>query len=83
VRVGLLGSVWSLVLFYAGLQVPFTTVLYVGFLRALLWNDFPLLYLMTPHGQRTTISGKVVWGARYLSLPSRPRSQPRLTAPPT
>ena len=32
---GLLGSVWSLVLFYAGLQVPFTTFLYVGFLRAL------------------------------------------------
>ena len=30
-----LGSVWSLVLFYAGLQVPFTTFLYVGFLRAL------------------------------------------------
>ena len=26
---------WSLVLFYAGLQVPFTTFLYVGFLRAL------------------------------------------------
>ncbi|MBB2947246.1 raffinose/stachyose/melibiose transport system permease protein [Actinoplanes lutulentus] len=32
---GLLGSIWSLVLFYAGLQVPFTTFLYVGFLRAL------------------------------------------------
>jgi raffinose/stachyose/melibiose transport system permease protein len=32
---GLLGSVWSLVLFYAGLQVPFTTFLYAGFLRAL------------------------------------------------
>jgi raffinose/stachyose/melibiose transport system permease protein len=32
---GLLGSVWSLVLFYSGLQVPFTTFLYVGFLRAL------------------------------------------------
>ncbi|MET8118565.1 carbohydrate ABC transporter permease [Micromonospora sp. NPDC005189] len=32
---GLLGSVWSLVLFYAGLQVPFTTFLYVGFLRAM------------------------------------------------
>ena len=32
---GLLGSVWSLILFYAGLQVPFTTFLYVGFLRAL------------------------------------------------
>lgn len=32
---GLLGSVWALVLFYSGLQVPFTTFLYVGFLRAL------------------------------------------------
>jgi raffinose/stachyose/melibiose transport system permease protein len=32
---GLLGTVWSLILFYAGLQVPFTTFLYVGFLRAL------------------------------------------------
>jgi raffinose/stachyose/melibiose transport system permease protein len=32
---GLLGSIWSLVLFYAGLQVPFTTFLYTGFLRAL------------------------------------------------
>ncbi len=31
----LLGSVWSLVLFYSGLQVPFTTFLYVGFIRAL------------------------------------------------
>lgn len=32
---GLLGSVWALVLFYTGLQVPFSTFLYVGFLRAL------------------------------------------------
>lgn len=32
---GLIGSVWSLVLFYSGLQVPFATFLYVGFLRAL------------------------------------------------
>jgi len=32
---GLLGSVWALVLFYAGLQVPFTTFLYIGFMRAL------------------------------------------------
>jgi raffinose/stachyose/melibiose transport system permease protein len=31
----LLGSVWSLVLFYSGLQVPFSTFLYVGFLRAM------------------------------------------------
>ncbi len=31
----LLGSVWALVLFYSGLQVPFTTFLYIGFLRAL------------------------------------------------
>ncbi len=32
---GLLGSVWALVLFYSGLQVPFTTFLYIGFMRAL------------------------------------------------
>ena len=32
---GLLGSVWSLILFYSGLQVPFTVFLYVAFLRAL------------------------------------------------
>ena len=32
---GLLGTLWSLVLFYSGLQVPFTTFLYVGFIRAL------------------------------------------------
>jgi len=32
---GLLGTVWALVLFYSGLQVPFTVFLYVGFLRAL------------------------------------------------
>ncbi|WP_344784350.1 carbohydrate ABC transporter permease [Microbacterium kribbense] len=33
--IGLLGSVWSLVLFYSGAQVPFTVFLYTGFLRAL------------------------------------------------
>lgn len=32
---GLLGTVWSLVIFYAGLQVPFSVFLYTGFLRAL------------------------------------------------
>jgi raffinose/stachyose/melibiose transport system permease protein len=32
---GLLGSLLALVLFYSGLQVPFTTFLYVGFIRAL------------------------------------------------
>ncbi|WP_106400505.1 carbohydrate ABC transporter permease [Actinocorallia populi] len=31
---GLLGSVWSLVLFYCGLQIPFSVFLYTGFLRA-------------------------------------------------
>lgn len=31
----LLGSVWSLVLFYSGLQVPLSVFLYVGFIRAL------------------------------------------------
>lgn len=32
---GLLGTPWALILFYSGLQVPFTVFLYVGFLRAL------------------------------------------------
>jgi raffinose/stachyose/melibiose transport system permease protein len=32
---GLLGKVWALILYYSGLQVPFTTFLYTGFLRAL------------------------------------------------
>jgi raffinose/stachyose/melibiose transport system permease protein len=32
---GLLGTVWSLVLFYIGLQMPFSIFLYTGFLRAL------------------------------------------------
>lgn len=32
---GLLGTVWSLVIFYAGLQVPFSVFLYTGFLRAM------------------------------------------------
>jgi raffinose/stachyose/melibiose transport system permease protein len=32
---GLLGSTWALILFYSGLQVPFTTFLYIGFMRAL------------------------------------------------
>lgn len=31
----LLGTLWSLVIFYAGMQVPFSTFLYTGFLRAL------------------------------------------------
>jgi raffinose/stachyose/melibiose transport system permease protein len=31
----LIGSLWSLILFYSGLQVPFATFLYVGFLRTL------------------------------------------------
>ncbi|HEX8627035.1 MAG TPA: carbohydrate ABC transporter permease [Catenuloplanes sp.] len=34
-RLGLLGTLWSLVLFYSGLQVPFTTFLYIGFMRVL------------------------------------------------
>lgn len=32
---GLLGSVWGLILFYIGLQMPFSIFLYTGFLRAL------------------------------------------------
>ena len=32
---GLLGTIWSLVLFYVGLQMPFTVFLYTAFLRSL------------------------------------------------
>jgi raffinose/stachyose/melibiose transport system permease protein len=32
---GLLGSALALIIFYSGLQVPFTTFLYIGFMRAL------------------------------------------------
>ena len=32
---GLLGSVWSLVIYYVGLQSPFSIFLYTGFLRTL------------------------------------------------
>lgn len=32
---GLLGSVWGLVIYYIGLQMPFTIFLYTGFLRVL------------------------------------------------
>lgn len=32
---GLLGTIWSLVLFYVGLQMPFSVFLYTSFLRAL------------------------------------------------
>ncbi len=32
---GLLGQPWALILFYSGLQVPFTTFLYMGFIRGL------------------------------------------------
>jgi raffinose/stachyose/melibiose transport system permease protein len=32
---GLLGTASALILFYSGLQVPFTTFLYIGFMRAL------------------------------------------------
>lgn len=32
---GLLGSVWSLILFHSGLQIPLSIFLYVGFIRAL------------------------------------------------
>ena len=34
-EMGLIGTTWSLILFYSGLQVPFATFLYTGFLRAL------------------------------------------------
>jgi raffinose/stachyose/melibiose transport system permease protein len=33
--VGLLGSLWALVILYAGMQVPFSIFLYTGFLRTI------------------------------------------------
>jgi len=57
---GLLGTPWALVLFYAGLQVPFTVFLYVGFLRALPrdFEDAALIDGCTP-----------LQGFRYVVLP--------------
>ncbi|MET8080363.1 carbohydrate ABC transporter permease [Streptomyces sp. NPDC005303] len=57
---GLLGSPWGLVLFYSGLQVPFTVFLYVGFLRALPrdFEDAALIDGCTP-----------LQGFRYIVLP--------------
>jgi raffinose/stachyose/melibiose transport system permease protein len=57
---GLLGTPWALVLFYSGLQVPFTTFLYVGFLRALPrdFEDAALIDGCTP-----------LQGFRYVVLP--------------
>ena len=34
-KAGLVGSVWSLVVFYSGVQMPFTVFLYAGFIRAM------------------------------------------------
>ncbi|WP_144124147.1 carbohydrate ABC transporter permease [Catellatospora sichuanensis] len=57
---GLLGSVGALVLFYVGLQVPFTTFLYVGFLRSLP-PDFE---------DAALIDGSTPWQAfRYIVFP--------------
>ncbi|TCO42548.1 raffinose/stachyose/melibiose transport system permease protein [Kribbella antiqua] len=57
---GLLGTPWALVLFYSGLQVPFTTFLYIGFLRALPrdFEDAALIDGCTP-----------VQGFRYVVFP--------------
>ncbi|NUP17610.1 MAG: carbohydrate ABC transporter permease [Streptomyces sp.] len=57
---GLLGTPWALVLFYAGLQVPFTVFLYVGFLRAMPrdFEDAALIDGCTP-----------LQGFRYVVLP--------------
>ncbi|ELP63032.1 carbohydrate ABC transporter permease [Streptomyces turgidiscabies] len=57
---GLLGTPWALVLFYSGLQVPFTVFLYVGFLRALPrdFEEAALLDGCTP-----------LQGFRYVVLP--------------
>ena len=57
---GLLGTPWALILFYSGLQVPFTTFLYVGFLRALPrdFEDAALIDGCTP-----------LQGFRYVVLP--------------
>jgi len=56
----LLGTPWALVLFYSGLQVPFTVFLYVGFLRALPrdFEDAALIDGCTP-----------LQGFRYVVLP--------------
>jgi raffinose/stachyose/melibiose transport system permease protein len=57
---GLLGSVWALILFYSGLQVPFTTFLYIGFLRSLP-RDFE---------DAALIDGSTQWQAfRYVVFP--------------
>ncbi|MGP4046021.1 carbohydrate ABC transporter permease [Streptomyces sp. 2A115] len=57
---GLLGTPWALILFYSGLQVPFTVFLYVGFLRALPrdFEDAALIDGCTP-----------LQGFRYVVLP--------------
>ncbi|MDX3385226.1 carbohydrate ABC transporter permease [Streptomyces niveiscabiei] len=57
---GLLGTPWALVLYYAGLQVPFTVFLYTGFLRALPrdFEDAALIDGCTP-----------LKGFRYVVLP--------------
>ncbi|WP_405958270.1 carbohydrate ABC transporter permease [Streptomyces phaeochromogenes] len=57
---GLLGTPWALVLFYSGLQVPFTVFLYTGFLRALPrdFEDAALIDGCTP-----------LQGFRYVVLP--------------
>ncbi|WP_105974274.1 carbohydrate ABC transporter permease [Streptomyces geranii] len=56
----LLGTPWALVLFYSGLQVPFTVFLYVGFLRALPrdFEDAAMIDGCTP-----------LQGFRYVVLP--------------
>lgn len=53
---GLLGTVWSLVLFHSGLQIPLSIFLYVGFLRALP-RDFE---------EAATIDGSSAWKTFWL-----------------
>ncbi|MFJ9761814.1 carbohydrate ABC transporter permease [Streptomyces sp. NPDC101149] len=57
---GLLGTPWALILYYSGLQVPFTVFLYTGFLRALPrdFEDAALIDGCTP-----------TQGFRYVVLP--------------
>jgi raffinose/stachyose/melibiose transport system permease protein len=56
---GLLGSLVALVLFYSGLQVPFTTFLYTGFLRALP-PDFEEAAVLDGAGPLTTFTRVVL-----------------------
>jgi raffinose/stachyose/melibiose transport system permease protein len=57
---GLLGTYWSMILFYAGLQLPFTIFLYTGFLRA----------LPREYGEAALVDGATHWQSfRRITFP--------------